>query len=138
MRSSKIKKNGGMSGVDIKCSKHDLWFLKRHFCRQMVHFSSVGWPWIYLLVAIMTLGCLLILLPWTMISITPNLSTAIAYVGGARHTALHRSIVATPLTCRLIAILLLGVYIAIMLLILRTLLVWVTIPLTRWSLVPLL
>jgi hypothetical protein len=74
----------------------------------------------------------------------PSFSTAVAYIGGARHTVLHRCIVAIPWTCHLIAILLLRALItillraliAILLLVRGTLLIQITIPLTRWSLVP--
>jgi len=68
----------------------------------------------------------------------PSFSTTIAYVGGARCTALQKSIIGILLACRLIAILLLGALIAILLLILRMMLVLIMIPLTRWPLVPLL
>ena len=68
----------------------------------------------------------------------PNFSTTIAYVGGARCTSLHGSVVRCSLSWCLLTTLLLGTLIAILLLIQWTLLVLVVIPLIRWSLVPLL
>ena len=62
----------------------------------------------------------------------------IAYVGGARCTGLHGSVVRHSLSWCLLATLLLGELIHILLLVRRTLLVLVPIPLIRWSLVPLL
>ena len=68
----------------------------------------------------------------------PNFSTTIAYVGDARCTGLHGGVVGCPLSWCLLATLLLGELIHILLLVRRTLLVLVPIPLIRWSLVPLL
>ena len=62
----------------------------------------------------------------------------IAYVGGARCTGLHGSVVRRSLSWCLLATLQLGALISILLLIRWTLLVRVAIPLIRWSLVPLL
>ena len=79
-----------------------------------------------------------------MVSIMPNFSTMIAYVGGARCTGLHGSVVRHSLSWCLLATLLLGTLIAILLLVRWTLLVRVAlrvltmIPLIGWSLVPLL
>ena len=146
MQSSRIKKNSGSSGIDIKCTEHDFWFLKRRLCRHMVHLFRVG-CWLLrcsLLITMLTLGCLLILLPGTMVSIITNFSTMIAYVGGARCAGLHGSVVRRSLSWCLLATLLLGTLIAILLLVRWTLLelivlrVWTVIPLTGWSPVPLL
>ena len=72
-----------MSGIDIKCTEHDFWFRKRRLGRHMVHLSYVGCGLLRrsLLITLLTLGCLLILLLGAMISIMPNFSTTIAYVG---------------------------------------------------------
>ena len=86
----------------------------------------------------LTQGCLLVLLPRAMVSIMPNFSIMIAYVGGARCTGLHGSVVRHSLACCLLATLLLRMLIAILLLVWWTLLILVAIPLIRWSLVPLL
>jgi hypothetical protein len=73
-----------------------------------------------------------------MISILSNFSTAIACVGGARCTSLHRSVVGGALALSLTSILLSGALIAIMRLewrTLRKLIMWrelTTIPLIRW------
>ena len=106
----------------------------------MVHPPCVG-CWLLrrsLLITLLTLGCLLILLPRAMISIMPNFSTMIVYVGGARCTGLHGSVVGCSLSWCLLAALLLGTLIVILLLVWWTLLVWVATPLIRWSLIPLL
>ena len=79
-----------------------------------------------------------------MVSIMPNFSTMIAYVGGARCTGLHGSVVRHSLACCLLATLLLRMLIAILLLVRWTLLelialrVLTMIPLVEWSMVPLL
>ena len=62
----------------------------------------------------------------------------IAYVGGARCTSLHGTIVRHSLSWCLLATLMLRALIAILLLVQWTLLVWVVIPLIRWPQVPLL
>ena len=62
----------------------------------------------------------------------------IAYIGGARCTGLHGSVVRRSLSWCLLATLLLGMLIAILLLVRWTLLVLIMIPLIMWSLVPLL
>jgi hypothetical protein len=77
-----------------------------------------------------------------MISILSNFSTAIACVGGARHTVLHRSVVGGALVLSLASILLLWALVAILRLKRGTLQKLIagreltTIPLTRW--IPLL
>ena len=86
----------------------------------------------------LTLGCLLILLPGAMVSIMPNFSTMIAYTGGTRCTGLHGSVVRCSLSWCLLATLLLGVLISILLLVLVALRVLTMIPLIGWSLEPLL
>ena len=68
----------------------------------------------------------------------PNFSTTIAYIGGARCTGLHGSVVRCSLSWCLLATLLLGTLIAILLVVQWTLLVRVVILLIRGSLVPLL
>ena len=140
MRSSRIKKNSGRSGIDIERTEHDFWFRKRHLGRHMVHLSYVG-CWLLrrsFRITMLTLGCLLILLPRAMVSIMPNFSIMIAYVGGARYIGLHGSVVGCSLLWCLLATLLLRMLIAILLLVWWTLLVRVAIPLIRWSRVPLL
>ena len=146
MRSSRIKKNSGRSGVDIERTEHDFWFCKSYLCRHMIHLSYVGCCllrrsfWI----TVLTMGCLLILLHRTMVSIMPNLSTVIAYAGGANCTGLHGSVVGCSLSWCLLVTRLLGMLIAILLLVWWTLLelialrVLTMIPLIGWSLVPLL
>ena len=62
----------------------------------------------------------------------------IAYVGGARCTGLHGSVVRCSLSWCVLVTLLLVVLIAILLLVRWTLLIRVTTPLIRWPLVPLL
>ena len=71
-----------------------------------------------------------------MVGIVPNFSAMIAYIGGARCTGLHGSVVRCSLSWCLLATLLLETLIAILLLVRWTLLVWVAIPLIRWSLIP--
>ena len=66
-----------------------------------------------------------------MVSIMPNFSTMIAYIGGARCTGLHGSVVRRSMSWCLLATLLLGMLIAILLLVRWTLLVQVAIPLIR-------
>ena len=79
-----------------------------------------------------------------MIGIMPNFSKTIAYIGVARCTGLHGSVVRRSLSWCLLTTLLLGTLIAILLLVRWTLLVRIalriltTIPLIGWSLVPLL
>ena len=73
-----------------------------------------------------------------MVSIMPNFSTPISYVGGARCTGLHGSVVGRSLSWCLLTTLLLGMLIAILLLVRVALRVLTTIPLIGWSLVPLL
>ena len=83
-------------------------------------------------------GVLLILLPRAMVSIMPNFSTMIAYIGGARCAGLHGSVVGCSLSWRLLATLLLGTLFVILLLVRVALRVLTMIPLIRWSLEPLL
>ena len=68
----------------------------------------------------------------------PNFSTMIAYIGGARCTGLHGSIVRRSVVWCLLATLLLGTSIDVLLLIRVALRVLTTIPLIGWSLIPLL
>ena len=140
MRSSRIKKNSGRSRIDIERTEHDFWFRKHCLYRHMVHLFCIG-CWLLrrsLLIIVLTLGCLLILLPRAMVSIMPNFSTMIAYVGGARCDGLHGSVVRCSLSWCLLATLLLGMLIAILLLVQVALRVLTMIPLIGWSLVPLL
>ena len=65
-------------------------------------------------------------------------STTEILVGSARGTSLHGSVGRRSLSWCLLTTLLLGTLIAILLLVRWTLLVLITIPLIRWSLVPLL
>ena len=106
----------------------------------MIHLSCVG-CWLLrrsLLITMLTLRCWLFLIPGAMVSTIPNFSIMIAYVGGARCTSLHGSVVRCSLFWCLLTTLLLGTLIDILLLVRWTLLVWVVIPLIRWSMVPLL
>ena len=75
---------------------------------------------------------------WAMISIMPNFSTTIAYVGGTRCTSLHGSVVGCSLSRCLLTTLLPGTLIVILLLVRVALRVLTMIPLIRWSLEPLL
>ena len=80
----------------------------------------------------------MILLPGTMISIMPNFSTTIAYVGSTRCTRLHGGTVGGSLSWCLWTTLLLRMCIANLLLVRVALRILTTIPLIGWSLVPLL
>ena len=73
-----------------------------------------------------------------MVSIMPNFSTMIAYVGGDRCTGLHGGVVGCSLSWCLLTTLLLRTLIAILLLVRIALRVLTMIPLIRWSLEPLL
>ena len=104
----------------------------------MVHLSYVG-CWLLqpsLLITLLALGCLLILLPRAVISIMPNFSTMIAYVGSARCAGLHGSVVGCSLSWCLLTTLLLGTLITILLLVWVALRVLTIIPLIGWSLEP--
>ena len=106
----------------------------------MVHSSSV-WRRLVplLLVAILTPGRLRIRLFRTILRQMPFLATEIALIGGVRGTVLHRGIIGIPLLLLwALSIVLLGALIASLLLVLGMLLVLITVPLARRSLVPLL
>ena len=79
----------------------------------------------------LTLGGLLILLPGAMVSIMPNFSTMIAYIGGTRCTGLQGSVVGCSLSWCLLTTLLLGTLITILLLVRVALRVLTMIPLIR-------
>ena len=68
----------------------------------------------------------------------PNLSTPITYVGGARCASLHGNVVGCSLSWCLLTTLLLGTLVVILLLVWVALRILTMIPLTRWSLEPLL
>ena len=68
----------------------------------------------------------------------PNFSTMIAYIGGARCTGLHGSVVGCSLSWCLLTTLLLRTLITNLLLVWVALRILTTIPLTGWSLKPLL
>ena len=106
----------------------------------MVHPPYVG-CWLLrrsLLITLLTLRCLLILLPGAMISIMPNFSAMIAYVGGIRCTRLHGGAIGGSLSWCLWTTLLLRTLITNLLLVWVALRVLTMIPLIRWSLEPLL
>ena len=135
MRRSRIKKNSGRSGINIKHTEHDFWFHKCRLCRHMIHLSCVG-RW--LLITILPLRSLLVWLLRTIIRQVNLFTIAETLVRSARVTGLHGSVVGRSLSWCLLAILLLGTLIAILLLIRVTLRVLTMIPLIGWSLVPLL
>ena len=135
MRSFRIKKNSGRSWVDIEHTKHDFWFHKRRLCRHMIHLSCVG---CWLLITILPLGVLLVRLLRAIIRQVTLFTTAETLIGSARSTSLHGSVVRRSLSWCLLTTLLLGKLISILLLVLVALRVLATIPLIRWSLVPLL
>ena len=122
MRSSRIKKNGGRSRVDVERTEHDFWFRKRHLCRHVIHLAFVG-RW--LLITILPLWGLLVWLLRAIIRQVTLFTTAKTLVGSARGTGLHGSVVRRSLSWCLLTTLLLGTLIAILLLIRWALLVWV-------------
>ena len=71
------------------------------------------------------------MLPRTMVSIMPNFSTTIAYVGGTRCTGLYGSVVGCSLSWCLLTTLLLRTLIANLLLVRVALRILTMIPLTR-------
>ena len=101
----------------------------------MIHLSCVGY---WLLIAILPLWGLLVWLLRVIITQMTLFTTAETFVGSARGTGLHGSVIRRSLSWCLLATMLLGALIAILLLVRWTLLVWVAIPLIRWSLIPLL
>ena len=101
----------------------------------MVHSSSVVRG---LLVAILLLRCLLIRLLRAMVSIVSHISTLKTPIGSARCTALHRGAIGRSLAWSLIAHLLRCALVPILLLVLRALWKLTMVPLTDWTLIPLL
>ena len=132
MRSSRIKKNSGRSGIDIKRTKHDFWLCKRRLYRHMIHISRVG---CWLLMTILPPWGLLVWLLRAVIRQVTLFSTTETLVGSARGTCLHGSVVRRSLVWCLWTTLLL---ILLMLLELVELRVLTMIPLIGWSLVSLL
>ena len=132
MRSSRIKKNSGRSGIDIKRTEHDFWFHKRRLCRHMIHLSCVG---CWLLMTILPLGGLLVWLLGVVIRHVTLFTIEKTLVGGISGTSLQWIVVGCSLACCLLAALLL---ILLALLELITLRVLTMIQLTGWPLVPLL
>ena len=135
MRSSRIKKNSGRSGIDIERTEHDFWFRKRRLSRHMVHLSRVG---CWLLIAVLPLGGLLVGLLRAIIRHVTFFPTTETLAGSARGTSLHGSVVRRSLAWCLLTTLLLGTLITILLLVQVALRVLTMIPLIGWSLVPLL
>ena len=86
MRSSRIKKNSGRSGIDIEHTEHDFWFRKRHLCRHMIHLSRVGY---WLLMTILPLWGLLVWLLGAVIRHVTLFTIEKTLVGGISGTSLH-------------------------------------------------
>jgi len=102
----------------------------------MVHPSSVRWRLVpLLLVAILTLWCLLILFLRAIIRHMTLFATTETFVRSVEHTGLHRGCIGVPLMWCLLTTLLL---VLLTLLELVALWVWSMVPPIRWSLVPLL
>ena len=100
----------------------------------MIHLPIMCW----LLVAVLFLGGLLIRLLRAMIREVTFFATTETLARGARGTSLHRSVVGRSLSWCLLTTLLLRTLIGILLLVLVALRILTTIPLTGWSLKPLL
>ena len=135
MRSSRVKKNISGDRVDVERTHHNLWCSNHSLRRHMVHSSSVVRG---LLVAILLLRCLLIWLLGAMVSIVSHISTPETPIGSTRCTALHRGAVGRSLAWSLIAHLLRCMLVPILLFVLRALWKLTTVPLTDWTLIPLL
>ena len=100
----------------------------------MIHVPIMCW----LLVAVLLLGGLRVGLLRAIIRQVTFFSTTKTLAGGARGTSLHRSVVVRSLSWCLLTTLLLRTLIGILLLVLVALRILTTIPLTGWSLKPLL
>ena len=100
----------------------------------MIHVPIMCW----LLVAILPLRGLLVGLLRAIVREVTFFATTETLAGGARGTSLHRSVVRRSLSWCLLTTLLLRTLIGILLLVLVALRILTTIPLTGWSLKPLL
>ena len=121
MWSSRIKKNSGRSGIDIKRIEHDFWFRKRRLCRHIIHLSYVGFQ---LLITILPLWGLLAWLLRAIIRQVTFFTTMETLARSVRGTSLHRSIVRRSLSWCLLTTLLLRTLIGILLLVLVALGYW--------------
>jgi hypothetical protein len=144
MRSTRIKKYCSRGRVDTERTQHNFRRLLSCIRGHMVHFSSVRWSGVELLIAILVRWNLQILFLRRLISKVTSFTTSVACIGVVGRTILHRNIIGHSLAWCLLTSLQLGAPVAILLLVLRALLVLVplrvlaTVPLIRWPLVSLL
>jgi hypothetical protein len=97
--------------MDIKCTKHNFWFLHCCFLRQVVHAFSVRRR---LLVTTLSLGSLLVGLLRAIVRQVTFFPISKTSIGGIRNTSLHRGIIGRALTLRMIPTLLRRAWVAIL------------------------